>query len=247
MLQLRQRLEQLEPTPFDHLTVAARSTIGGQSGHGLFVARLVHEEGETGPQRAARRVLPAGTIIGEYTVGTRAIDEDEVEALRRDGRCTHVAFVRGRGYFDGSEARVGFIQRAPTLADVNVVMRESGRLVLTREVHENQELFMRYGPGYVILPEDYDDADRQAERQLVRTEAARRRMDAQLEREQAEIGQAWAAGQGIFRSEMGAQRREERQLERARRMEEPRIWETGKRDRALSARRSRSSSPTVCL
>jgi hypothetical protein len=61
------------------------------------------------------------------------------------------------------------------------------------------------------------------------------------------IGQAWAAGQGIFRSEMGAQRREERQLERARRMEEPRIWETGKRDRALSARRSRSSSPTVCL
>jgi hypothetical protein len=88
---------------------------------------------------------------------------------------------------------------------------------------------------------------RQAERQLVRTEAARRRMDAQLEREQAEIGQAWAAGQGIFRSEMGAQRREERQLERARRMEEPRIWETGKRDRALSARRSRSSSPTVCL
>jgi hypothetical protein len=158
MLQLRQRLEQLEPTPFDHLTVAARSTIGGQSGHGLFVARLVHEEGETGPQRAARRVLPAGTIIGEYTVGTRAIDEYEVEALRRDGRCTHVAFVRGWGYFDGSEARVGFIQRAPTLADVNVVMRESGRLVLTREVHENQELFMRYGPGYVILPEDYDDS-----------------------------------------------------------------------------------------
>ena len=29
-----------------------------QSGHGLFVARLVHKEGETGPQRAARRVLP---------------------------------------------------------------------------------------------------------------------------------------------------------------------------------------------
>jgi hypothetical protein len=42
---------------------------------------------------------------------------------------------------------------------------------------------------------------------------------------------------------MGAQRREERQLERARRMEERRIWEMGKRDRALSARRSRSSSP----
>ena len=63
------------------------------------------------------------------------------------------------------------------------------------------------------------------------------------------VQQAWAAGQGIFRSEMGAQRREERQLalERARRMEERRIWEMGKRDRALSARRSRSSSPAVCL
>ena len=60
--------------------------------------------------------------------------------------------------------------------------------------------------------------DRQAERQLVRTEAARRRVAAQLEREQAETGQAWAAGQGIFRREMGAQRREERWLEQCSRL-----------------------------
>ena len=80
----------------------------------------------------------------------------EVLALRQAGRCTHVAFVRNAGfahgsqYFDAAKTRIGLIQRAPTRDHVNVKLKETGRLVTTRLVKINQELFMPYGSSFVL-------------------------------------------------------------------------------------------------
>ena len=137
----------------------------------------------------------------------------EVDALKAEGRCTHVAYVRGQGYFDGSQARVGFIQRAPTDADVNVALYENGRLKLLRAVHANEELFMRYGSGYVIATAITDEDRQRRREQADARERARERAElARIERE-------YAAGVGMY-SELGSQRREARREMRGMRMDE---------------------------
>ena len=110
----------------------------------------------------ARRDVPAGTVVGDYSVGTRRIDERHVAHLRALGRATHVAYVRGRLY-DASEggASVGRInrqsRRTPGVSrDGNARLR--GRhVVTTRPVCRGEEFLMPYGASFALNKADHVD------------------------------------------------------------------------------------------
>ena len=96
----------------------------------------------------------------------------------------------------------------PTDADVNVRLVENGHLELLREVRANQELFMRYGSGYVIS-ETITDEDRERRREL---EEARER-----ERERATLARLeheHVMGLGMY-ADLAPQRRAEPREARA--------------------------------
>ena len=97
--------------------------------------------------------------MGDYTK-TVPVSSAYVQAARRrrvwnphrgvwESGATHIAHVRGQGYFDGRDADVGTINRAD--GEPNVQLRESGRVIVVQPVRAGEELVMRYGHGYRIV------------------------------------------------------------------------------------------------
>ena len=198
----------------------------------------------TGNGLFAAKRLAAGTVIGDYTVGTQEITSHQVQALKDAQRCTHVACLRGR-YFDGSRARVGLIQRAPRPDDVAVALRPDGRLVLTRDVAMHEELFMVYGSGYTIAITEALDEEELAQREAVRREREAAAEGLRKQREAVELEQQWEQGTGVFRRELGpvrrAERVEARRVQREQQVREQLVHRLIERERAWQHRRVRVS------
>ena len=132
----------LAATADDQITHIATSTLGISTGRGLF----------------ASMDLQPNQILGNYTDGPH-LTEAEVGELRQAGTLTHVAYIRGRGYFDGRDLSIGMIQRSKTIRDSNAKLFESGIVRIIKSVPRGGEIFMGYGKGYVIFVAEHNNTD----------------------------------------------------------------------------------------
>ena len=105
----------------------------------------------------AARPLKKGDTIANYTTATVKQSPAEFKASYPDGRGTHTArigqfFYTALGNNDGVRTNnaVGLINRASAGARNNARILGSGRVVATRRIPENQEIFLAYGGSFTI-------------------------------------------------------------------------------------------------
>ena len=103
----------------------------------------------------AARPLKKGDTIANFTTATVKQSPAEFKASYPDGRGTHTARV-GQFYYTAlgtgkrTHSAVGLINRASAGARNNARILGSGRVVATRLIPRDQEIFLAYGGSYRI-------------------------------------------------------------------------------------------------
>ena len=103
----------------------------------------------------AARPLKRGDTIANFTTATVKQSPAEFKASYPDGRGTHTARV-GQFYYTAlgtgkrTHSAVGLINRASAGARNNARILGSGRVVATRLIPRDQEIFLAYGGSYRI-------------------------------------------------------------------------------------------------
>jgi len=105
----------------------------------------------------AARPLKRGDTIANYTTAAVKMSPAEFKASYPDGRGTHTArvgqfFYTALGNNNGVRTNnaVGLINRANAGARNNVRILGSGRVVATRRISKDEEIFLAYGGSYRI-------------------------------------------------------------------------------------------------
>ena len=103
----------------------------------------------------AARPLKRGDTIANFTTATVKQSPAEFKASYPDGRGTHTARV-GQFYYTAlgtgkrTHSAVGLINRASAGARNNARILGSGRVVATRLIPRDQEIFLAYGSSFRI-------------------------------------------------------------------------------------------------
>ena len=103
----------------------------------------------------AARALKRGGTVGDYTIATVAQAESEFLETYPDKRATHTAKIDDMYYTAlGSGKRthnaIGMANRAPKGRRNNARILASGRVVASKGIPKDSEIFLAYGGSYRI-------------------------------------------------------------------------------------------------
>ena len=103
----------------------------------------------------AARPLKKGDTLANFTTATVKQSPAEFKASYPDGRGTHTArvgqfFYTALGTGKRTHSAVGLINRASSGARNNARILASGRVVATRRIFQDEEIFLAYGGSYRI-------------------------------------------------------------------------------------------------
>ena len=110
---------------------------------------------DTGKGAFAARALKRGETVGDYTIATRAQTELEFLGTYPDKRATHTAkiddtYYTALGTGKRTHNAIGMANRAPKGRRNNARILASGRVVASKGIPKDNEIFLAYGAGYRI-------------------------------------------------------------------------------------------------
>jgi len=110
---------------------------------------------DAGKGAFAARALKRGDTVGDYTIATLAQTEVELLETYPDKRATHTGKIDGTYYTAlGTGKRthnaIGMANRAPKGRRNNARILASGRVVASKKIPMDSEIFLAYGSGYRI-------------------------------------------------------------------------------------------------
>ena len=110
---------------------------------------------DAGKGAFAARALKRGETVGDYTIATLAQTEVEFLETYPDKRATHTAKIDDTYYTSlGTGKRthnaIGMANRAPKGRRNNARILASGRVVASKGIPKDSEIFLAYGSSYRI-------------------------------------------------------------------------------------------------
>ena len=110
---------------------------------------------DAGKGAFAARALKRGDTVGDYTIATLAQTEVEFLETYPDKRATHTAKIDDTYYTSlGTGKRthnaIGMANRAPKGRRNNARILASGRVVASKKIPMDSEIFLAYGSSYRI-------------------------------------------------------------------------------------------------
>jgi len=110
---------------------------------------------DAGKGAFAARALKRGETVGDYTIATLAQTEVEFLETYPDKRATHTAKIDDTYYTSlGTGKRthnaIGMANRAPKGRRNNARILASGRVVASKGIPKDSEIFLAYGGSYRI-------------------------------------------------------------------------------------------------
>ena len=110
---------------------------------------------DAGKGAFAARALKRGETVGDYTIATLAQTEVEFLETYPDKRATHTAKIDDTYYTSlGTGKRthnaIGMANRAPKGRRNNARILASGRVVASKLIPKDSEIFLAYGSSYRI-------------------------------------------------------------------------------------------------
>ena len=110
---------------------------------------------DAGKGAFAARALKRGDTVGDYTIATLAQTEVEFLETYPDKRATHTAkiddtYYTALGTGKRTHNAIGMANRAPKGRRNNARILASGRVVASKKIPMDSEIFLAYGSGYRI-------------------------------------------------------------------------------------------------
>ena len=110
---------------------------------------------DAGKGAFAARALKRGDTVGDYTIATLAQTEVEFLETYPDKRATHTAkiddtYYTALGTGKRTHNAIGMANRAPKGRRNNARILASGRVVASKRIPKDSEIFLAYGSSYRI-------------------------------------------------------------------------------------------------
>ena len=99
--------------------------------------------------------IKQGETLGDYTIATVRQNETDFLQTYPDKRATHTALVNGvyytaMGTGKRTQNAIGLANRAPSGRRNNARILKSGRVIASRPIAAENEIFLAYGSGFKI-------------------------------------------------------------------------------------------------